>query len=1136
MRRHNSATSRSTLTRSKSTAAVRPAIQRLEHIDPVTAERDAHIAATLSFSLAGLAPDPEMRDWVSRNRNRSVHMGSWPEDPADHGRPQSERAPHDFEENGLRRQQSVRFVRQGSRSVRPHSQGNDNSSDAGTIRRRNVLKDVGNRPMSQASDKVERPFVSTYTTKYVASLPPVESFRPPDECAPPPSSYRKLRTSRSMFTSSNQAPTTKYHFDDSQEQSNTQPALRRQSMQDMKENGSVARSVGLRTLKSTSFLRVRDAGGSAQTSSRQRNDLAVQDAEDSFRRDVEDQQYLKPRSSIFFPKTKKSQGSLGPRKSMRQFSSNAHATGSANTQTVSKDASLRRKARNVSNSLKTKLKEIFRRSKKEVLTTAASEPEPADVVQSQEDMETEQDDAYMDIIDPGLTDECSISQVPSRVPSLHNACSAQRLRSRRGSIESIGSERKASDEKSRVTSWTSSGANTLNSQGTWGGERDRQRLSVIKENGPHYSTSSIRRPSLDDHNPYELAPLSSSSLGDPANPGTSVDSDRVYSVLMRRLNEAKQRQQQEDKLRQSRSGDWNLERQGSDHLPKSSNERCIEEAGQQNPSTIKCVLQDDDVFRDSPWDQAEQTVVGIETTNSIKEEATSSTNSMVHHCQQSESGTALASYKAYPRPVTGDGQGSSPPRSSATHNEDVTFAPKTLSTRSSVFFGSPTCHLFRTTSPYRRALQASIKETTPAPTELRSPTASSLNLDIIPTRRRQSLSKEDSRLAYSESIYSDEIRSPRSIPQVKSKPAGPVVPPRHPSHRFTDMGLEKASSTGVYPGAAVKHDSNRTPLLSARRDTLSTPGTQLEPLTYLPTTPIDRTASNASSVEWKTWLSVNASKTDVNLFNARAQNFTEVEYSKSSMPRGLGHVREGAETEEPQSPALYKPACPKAFRLQTPLRTMSHNSRQASSASRVELGTETPVFMTLSGDENAAPWSDERVKKHLCSIYGPPPIPARSSLRTTPSMPLIQSRPSQNNPSIKSADKKASKMRSLDSMPNFQSAEISPRPKSRSSVKLLRRNGFQSSTSSPGLTKACEEQFGPFLTKKQSNGRSPRKKGGSIRRHLSDSSDYAIADRSDATSLHEWKAQTGEGKQMLEDFLSCRRQVPVIGSESTAFL
>ncbi|GKT42554.1 uncharacterized protein ColSpa_02735 [Colletotrichum spaethianum] len=343
-------------------------------------------------------------------------MSTWPEDPADHIRPQSEHARHNFKENSPHRQQSVRFARQGFSSRRSQSQDNDYSSDTGTIRHRNILKDVGNCPTSQASSKPERPFVSTYTTNYVLSLPTVESFGTLDECAPPPTSYQKLRKSRSMFAASNQAPTTKYDFNDSPEQPNMLPALRRQSMQDMKENRSPTKSFGLRGPKSASFLRVRDAMIGARTSSRQQNDLAVQDAEDNFRRDVEDQQYLKPRSSVFFSKSKKSQSSLGLRKSMREFSSDAHIPGSANTMTASKDASLRRKARKVSNSLKAKLKDIFRRSKKGELTIVANETKPVDVAKNQESMETEQDDPYMDIVDPDLTDECSISRLRDFIP------------------------------------------------------------------------------------------------------------------------------------------------------------------------------------------------------------------------------------------------------------------------------------------------------------------------------------------------------------------------------------------------------------------------------------------------------------------------------------------------------------------------------------------------------------------------------------------------------------------------------------------------------------------------------------------------------------------------------------------------
>ncbi|KAK1985409.1 hypothetical protein LZ30DRAFT_584202 [Colletotrichum cereale] len=1135
MRRRNSTKSGSTLSRSKSTASFRSAVQRLEYIDPAIAERDAHIAATLSFCRAGIASDPEMRPWLSRNHSRSVHMETWPEDPTG-----DDRSLHDFEENGIRRQQSVRFVKQGSRSKRPQSQENDDSSKTGTIRRRNILKDVGNRPQSQASGQVESSFLSTYTTNYIDSLPPADSFRPPDECAPPPASYRNLRKSRSMFAPSNQDPATKYYFDDSPKQSNGKLALMPQSMQEMKENRSPTKPVGLRAPKSTSFLKMRGAMSVARTRSRQQNDLAVQDAEETFRRDIEDQQKLKLRSSIFFPRAKKSQTSLGLRKSMREFGSNAHLADTADSLTVSKDASLRKKARKVSNSLKAKLKEIFRRGKKDQLPSVTKENKPVNVVGNEDGMESEQDDPYMDIIDPVLTDECSISQVPSRVPSLHNACSSRRLRSRQGSIESIGSERKVSNEKSRVTSWTSSRTHTLDSQSTWAGERDKQRLSIIKENGPHYSSSSFGRPGIGGRNPCELPPPSPSPLSDPARSETSMDKARVYSALIDRFRETKRDQQKEEGVQYSSSWNWSSKGHGSNQLPRSYNEQDIKEVGKQDLSTIRCVLRDDDVFQDSLWEQASQTAFGVEANNSVQNESTSSSGSAVHHRQLSESDATLASQEAHPRPVTGDGHGSPPSRLSTMHIEDITLAPKTLSTRSSAFFGSPTCQLFRTKSPYRKALQASIKESNQTSIESRSPTASNLDLDLIPTKRRPSLSKEDPRLAYSESIYSDELRSPRSTPRLNRNPAGPVIPPRHPSHRATPVGLENACFAGVYSDAGVEYGSDRRALISARRHTPSTRGTQLEPLTYTPTTPIDRAVSNASSVEWKTWLSANASKTDANLVNARTQNLIEVRHSKPSMPRGFGHVREVAEIGEPQSPMSYKPTCSETTRLQTPLKTMSHNPRQASSASRVELGTKTPVFMTPSRDENAAPNTDGRVTKHPRGVHGPPIIPPRSSLRATPSMPLIRSRPSRSNIPIKFADREASNIRSFDTMPTLRSAEVSARSKGRSPVTTFTRNGvdngIRSSASSPVLTKAFEKQFGALLAKENSKAGSPRKKEGSIQHHLFESSDYDIDGRRDAASLQGRKPQTGGGKQMLEDFLSSRRQVSIIGNESTAFL
>ncbi|KAK1701166.1 hypothetical protein BDP55DRAFT_722408 [Colletotrichum godetiae] len=1042
-------------------------------------------------------------------------METWPENPSSPPRNEFNQLGHNY--GGPRRQQSVRFVKQESRTKRLQSQINDDSSDLGTIRHRGVLTDVVNQPASRISHPVERPFVSTYTTNYINSLPPSESFVSPDECAPAPASYRRLRKSRSMFSPLN--PTglrrpSKTYLSESPEQENVQPALRRQSMQDIKDSKPPPKkTLGLRNPKSMSFLKIRSALESDRIGSRQQIDLAVQEAEDSFRKDIEEQRHLNPRPSTIFMKAKKGQASLSLRRSMRDFSADVRSVGVEDSLAVNKDASLRKKARKVSSSLKTKLKEMFRRNKKDdlVVTARKSQLEASNAVHGFIGDENEQDDAYMDITDPVLLDECSISQVLSRVPSLHDATSKQKLRSRQGSIESIGSERKASDEKSRVTSWTSSGTHTLNSQSTWGGERERQRLSIIKELGPHKSSSSFQRPSLADRNPFETETQSTPQDG-LARSGPSVDSARVYSALMKRLNECKQKGQREEQLRHSSVGSTGLKGYGTIDLSNSIGGQELGEARHQDPQTIRCVLQEDDVFRDSLWEQTLQTVIETEAPQSGRDEATSSSDGTMHHRQHSASETTIESYKPRQRPTAEDRQEHSPPKPYKLHGDNAASPPRALSTRSSAFFGSPTCHLFRTTSPYRKVLQEKVKSESEAPAaaQLFSPSVSILNLDIIPTRRRPSLSKEDPRLAYSESIYSDDILSPRTIPKGLGEQTEPIVPPRHPNHKAADPDHQQTPSTSDNSEAVAKENSSdTTPLADGR------------------------TVSNASSVEWKTWLSANAANTDAKLTNTGlTQHLTEVRYAKPSMPKSLGHVRERAEIEDSESPALYVATGLGKTKFQTPLRVTSHNPRQVSSASRIELGIDDSKFSTPFRDENTIPKTDGRVTRRLRGIYNPPPIPPRSSLRATPSMPLMQPRLSHSNLPVMSVDRKASKVRSLDVLSKAQDL-VAPLPsRTRSPVKLVRRTGlqkgFQSSASSPGLTTAVEKHSGPMLASQQFNRGSPRERRGSVRRLLD--SDSRDDERSDTTSLDDWKAEAAGSHHMVENFLSSRRRPSVHGA------
>lgn len=1020
-------------------------------------------------------------------------------------------------------------MKQGSQIKRQQSQRNDDSSDIGTICHRSVLKDVANQPARRTCRTVERPFVSTYTANYINSLPPSESFGSPDDCAPAPASYRGLRKSRSMFAPLN--PTglrrpSKTYLSESPEQENAQPALRRQSMQDMKENRpSPKKTLGLRNPKSMSFLKIRGVLDSDRLGSRRRIDLVVQEAGDSLRKDVEEQRHLKPRPSTIFSKAKKGQASLSLRQSMRDFSAEVQPLGPENGLVINKDASLRKKARKVSSSLKSKLKEMFRRSKKDDLVVAPSEspPKVSNVVQDLVGVDNEQDDAYMDIVEPVSLDECSISQVPSRVPSLHDASPTQKLHSRQGSIESIGGERKASDEKSRVTSWTSSGTYTLNSQSTWGGERERQRLSVIKEIGPHKSSSSFQRPSLADRNPFESEPPSPQQDG-PVRLGPTVDSARVYSALMKRLNECKQKGQREEQLRHGSVGGTGLKGNGKVGSSTTLGGQELDEATGQDPPTIRYVLQEDDVFRDSPWEQRLQTVVEAEAAQSGHDEAASSSDSTRHHRQRSASETTIGSYKPCSRPVAVVEPGHSPSKPYKLHGDNTANPPRALSTRSSAFFGSPTCHLFRTTSPYRKALQEKVRSESqaPAPDHLLSPSVSMLNLGLIPTRRRPSLSKEDPRLAYSESIYSDDLLSPRTIPPDFGGQTEPRVPPRHPDHKVADSDHRQTPSmSNDTEAVANDHSPDATPVMNTYQTRYLPSG----PQTYTPTMPQSRTVSNTSSVEWKTWLSANAAHTDAKLANTVTQNLTEVHYANSSMPKSLGHVRERAEIEDPESPTLYRAMGTGKAKLQTPLRVTSHNPRQASSASRVELDINDSKLSTPFRDENTIPKTDGRVARRLRGIYNPPPIPPRSSLRTTPSMPLIQPRLSHSNLPVKAVDRQASKVRSMDAIPKAQNFEGPLQPKTRSPVKLVRRaglqKGLQSSASSPGLT--IEKQFGPMLASHDCG--SPRERRGSVRRLL-DSSDSHDGERSDTTSL-DWKAEAAGSHHLVENFLSSRRRPSV---------
>ncbi|KAI8251713.1 hypothetical protein K4K57_012064 [Colletotrichum sp. SAR 10_99] len=306
MRRSNSNKSTSGVSRSKSarsTTSFRSALERLEHIDPAIADRDAHLAATLSWCQAA----PTMVPTAHHPPLRSVFT----EYSGDSGSQQGT-LDGTCDENGLRRQKSVRFAK---------SSKNDAANGTGISRRRSVLGRIENQQNCAAAQKTdESPCFNPFTAKFVESLPPAESYRPVDECASVPG----------------QTPTPKYYFSNSPEQGNPTPALRRKSMQNIKESKSPKRNRSLRAPKSMSFLKSTGTRSNLRT-----NASEGENSGNNFGGDG--QASLQSRTSRLFTSNKE-----GIRQSMRDPSA-------GNLAVPKRNGSLRKKARKVSSGFKTRL-------------------------------------------------------------------------------------------------------------------------------------------------------------------------------------------------------------------------------------------------------------------------------------------------------------------------------------------------------------------------------------------------------------------------------------------------------------------------------------------------------------------------------------------------------------------------------------------------------------------------------------------------------------------------------------------------------------------------------------------------------------------------------------------------------------
>ncbi|KAI1206713.1 uncharacterized protein F4807DRAFT_437984, partial [Annulohypoxylon truncatum] len=806
------------------------------------------------------------------------------------------------------------------------------------------------------------------------------------------------------------------------------------------------------------------------------------------------------------------------RKSMRDVSNDTILINGK----IPKDGSLRNRARKVSHNFKHKLKSLFSLVKgdsdKEVFPPQQIEASKSHVT----------DDDYMRINEfqfDSRSDEAAISRVPSGVPSLHAVPSHQQLRSRQGSVESLRSERRASDERSRVTSWSNSDTNTINTLSSRKGEWERQRLSVIKENGMHVSSSSARYPGVAAHvtntnnSPHSIPPPI------PIQPAT-VNSQRIYSALMKRLSDTS-KHSKGNELKRKKTVD-NLITAAA--VPPRGSSQHHEGRGPNSPATIRYVVSD-----------------GLSNTSSTRTiERKPVANSRRVKAEPSESPSPVGTSSTKPgipssasmllgdeasKSLNTDGWKSPIPRI-----EEPTPPARALSTRSSAFFASPTCHLFRTRSPYRRALQDSIKAESQN-THLRSPECNPWmrSLTSLPIRCPSTCDTElDMKMQYAESVYSstDDLGT------------GSSTDPSNVADKFPKP------PNNVHGDATIF----------------------LSPPVYRPTPPSlakHRVTSSTSSVEWKTWLSANVSKLEGTGTPDRTESgVLEYTIPRTAPTRPSGHIREKAQIndtdddddddeEQPPLPfpclsniEVYKPTRPEP---DTALAPIEQNAIPVSTPQTqtqfwrpaMKRKSTSPAPHDGNGNGNG---KENEVPERFTMTQ------VRNALRATPSLASMQStnpasEPTTKGPFDSTRRKSLAHRASVNTLAGNGNNTTVSAPTS--TLRLVKRqqgsggankNKFVTPTPSPG-PKASAEKLGgstssrrrfALVNAKKAENVSPKDVEG-------ENLPYGVKGAgagglSPETDLGPSSAQTLGSKKMVDLFLSSRRRRMASDEEGSVFM
>ncbi|CAD6566883.1 MAG: hypothetical protein ASARMPREDX12_004855 [Alectoria sarmentosa] len=419
----------------------------------------------------------------------------------------------------LGRKQSVRFT--GPTAIP--------SRNRSITRREAPGSRTGHHPYEnqlQSQSRNIEPSISSNERTSIALAQPTEEFGENDN-ASVPSSYRRLRKSKSMFSP---GKTPSAVFSDGIPYSGRH--FHRQSLQSSDAYNEPLRVPDRRLRKSYSFLRgVTDR---ISTSSRQyvTSDAAVQLARDQYLRQLEQQRLKEQPSFLGLSNRRRSHKAF--RRTVRTNSTNSYGSAIASPSASvepPKIKDLNHRVRSLSQTIKKKIKWVFKRSPDTedtipVQQIKATHPHYGDYISTSDGKEQR----YPPVPEP---DAELLLRVGSRESVTYTAPVFVDKSARPGSIRSAHSDDDESNGKSRVTSWTdSTAANTINIPQAL----ERKRLSIIKEDGgPHQPSFSARQhEGTSDGYASFHQPVRQSSAGRVSGP---IDTQRMFSALQKKIDE-----------------------------------------------------------------------------------------------------------------------------------------------------------------------------------------------------------------------------------------------------------------------------------------------------------------------------------------------------------------------------------------------------------------------------------------------------------------------------------------------------------------------------------------------------------------------------------------------------------------------